>query len=330
MSPQISAPSASPLPRLEQAPSLRCPLCDYDLRGLVEPRCPECGYAAESWDVLRERIRTSHPWLFEHHPERNAASLVRTLLAGLNPFYFWRSVQPHHAVRVRRLAVYWLMSNLLVLGALVPLYAHACLELHRFNVAQSAGVVASFKGTRAGDQLVQQHGSLEAAAAHWHPDASQPRLYWQAYAGHVGLRAATVLLVTFAVWPWVVVLAMQVFRTTLRTAKVRPGHVVRCAVYACDVLAATFAPLLLAYAAWLWLRPPPPVLPMNWAPHANAIVLALACAIAGAAGLALVTLRLGVALRRYLRLRHAVTTAVLVQVVVFLSIATLSIILENW
>lgn len=23
---------------------VRCPLCDYDLRGLTEPRCPECGY----------------------------------------------------------------------------------------------------------------------------------------------------------------------------------------------------------------------------------------------------------------------------------------------
>ena len=24
--------------------TIRCPLCDYDLRGLIEPRCPECGY----------------------------------------------------------------------------------------------------------------------------------------------------------------------------------------------------------------------------------------------------------------------------------------------
>ena len=61
---------------------LRCPLCDYDLRGLVDPRCPECGYGAESWELLRERIRTSHPWLYEHHPERGAWSFVRTLATG--------------------------------------------------------------------------------------------------------------------------------------------------------------------------------------------------------------------------------------------------------
>ncbi len=29
----------------------RCPNCDYDLRGLVEPRCPECGQAFTSREV---------------------------------------------------------------------------------------------------------------------------------------------------------------------------------------------------------------------------------------------------------------------------------------
>ena len=29
----------------------RCPVCDYDLRGTVEPRCPECGehFTAKEW-----------------------------------------------------------------------------------------------------------------------------------------------------------------------------------------------------------------------------------------------------------------------------------------
>lgn len=29
----------------------RCPECDYDLRGLTEPRCPECGKAFSARDV---------------------------------------------------------------------------------------------------------------------------------------------------------------------------------------------------------------------------------------------------------------------------------------
>jgi len=39
--PKAPAPSAIP-----------CPKCEYDLRGQTEPRCPECGFAAESFDVL--------------------------------------------------------------------------------------------------------------------------------------------------------------------------------------------------------------------------------------------------------------------------------------
>jgi hypothetical protein len=190
-------------------------------------------------------------------------------------------------------------------------------------------MLAAFKGSPAEAQVVKQYGSLEAALADWYPDASQASLYWRAYAHHVGLRAATVVLVTFAVWPWVVVLAMQVFRTTLRTAKIRQAHLMRTAVYACDVLASFAAPLALAYAAWLWFRPPPPVLPMNWTPYADAAELARACAVGGAAALALVTLRLAVAYRRYLRLRHAVTTALLVQVVVVLALMTFVVVCIN-
>jgi hypothetical protein len=103
----------------------------------------------------------------------------------------------------------------------------------------------------------------------------------------------------------------------------------RTAVYACDVLASFAAPLVLAYAAWLWFRPPPPVLPMNWTPYADAAELARACAVGGAAALALVTLRLAVAYRRYLRLRHAVTTALLVQVVVVLALMTFVVVCIN-
>jgi hypothetical protein len=30
----------------------RCPVCDYDLRGTVEPRCPECGetFTVQEWE----------------------------------------------------------------------------------------------------------------------------------------------------------------------------------------------------------------------------------------------------------------------------------------
>ena len=64
--------------------SLHCPMCDYDLRGQIEPRCPECGYRFD-WDELRDPTRRVHQYLFELHPERNVWSFVRTLLGGLRP-----------------------------------------------------------------------------------------------------------------------------------------------------------------------------------------------------------------------------------------------------
>ena len=51
-----------------EAETLHCPLCEYNLRGLSEPRCPECGYRFE-WAELRDPSRRLHPYLFEHHPE---------------------------------------------------------------------------------------------------------------------------------------------------------------------------------------------------------------------------------------------------------------------
>ena len=62
--------------------SICCPLCEYNLRGLSEPRCPECGYRFD-WDALLDPTKRLHPYLFEHHPERNVRSFVRTFLGGV-------------------------------------------------------------------------------------------------------------------------------------------------------------------------------------------------------------------------------------------------------
>ena len=61
---------------------LSCPMCGYNLRGLREARCPECGYACE-WEDLIDPTRRLHPYLFEHHPEKNVASFLRTAVGTL-------------------------------------------------------------------------------------------------------------------------------------------------------------------------------------------------------------------------------------------------------
>ena len=51
--------SPSP-PRRDPFAGLNCPTCGYDLRGLSEPRCPECG---EGFDPILLR-NTVPPWPF--------------------------------------------------------------------------------------------------------------------------------------------------------------------------------------------------------------------------------------------------------------------------
>src|SRR5688572_30924831 len=98
-----------------------CPLCDYNLRGLVEPRCPECGYRFE-WAQLRDQKLQFHPYLFEHHPKRNVWSFCRTLLGGLRPLRFWERLNPGQPSRPGRLLGYWAVSMAiaLVAGVVVP------------------------------------------------------------------------------------------------------------------------------------------------------------------------------------------------------------------
>src|SRR5262245_35806158 len=98
------APAPIPAPGAQDA-SVLCPLCEYDLRGLTEPRCPECG-SRFTWDELRDPAKKLHPHLFEHHPERNLGSFVRTLVGGWTPWRFWRTLQPVQPSRPKRLLAY--------------------------------------------------------------------------------------------------------------------------------------------------------------------------------------------------------------------------------
>jgi hypothetical protein len=46
-------------PVAEEEAALSCPACDYDLRGQIEPRCPECGLRFSSLDELEEAARSA-------------------------------------------------------------------------------------------------------------------------------------------------------------------------------------------------------------------------------------------------------------------------------
>src|SRR3712207_2033609 len=114
--PPLTPPVASDWSTL--AGDVTCPLCDYNLRGLSEPRCPECGYAF-AWPDLLDPARRRHPYLFEHHPEHNVRSFRLTWLNNLWPPRFWRLLGAWQRVNRLRLLLYWVIATLLGAGALV-------------------------------------------------------------------------------------------------------------------------------------------------------------------------------------------------------------------
>ncbi len=72
-----------------------CSRCAYNLRGLSEPRCPECGLPFAWRDVLSAGLLRSK-FLFEHNWRRRPlGSYLETLLRSLWPARFWSRVSLH-------------------------------------------------------------------------------------------------------------------------------------------------------------------------------------------------------------------------------------------
>jgi hypothetical protein len=187
-----------------------CPLCGYNLRGLIEPRCPECGYRFDWHALLNPPPR--HPYLFEHHPDRNVRSFFHTLVAGLRPRRFWKELQPIHAPRLLRLILYWLLAT-----ALMPL-------------AALPEICKAWEGATLG--------------------YSVPFGYWlrilDRAISHSDLWVAGVIVA----WPWLTYLTLAIFRVSFARARLRQAHALRCALYSGDA-ALWIAILLVINAGWL-------------------------------------------------------------------------------
>lgn len=217
------------------AGQVQCPLCAYDLRGLVEPRCPECGYRF-AWDEVLDPDRQPHPYLFEHHPEKNVRSFCRTLLGGLRPRRFWRTLRPSQPSCLHRLLIYGVLTALL------------CLVLTDYNIGQVAGslrwkIVINRRqqggllvrplSDPALQQIIKQYGSYQDYAESIYPTHinlamlvqvwDQHPLYWQTWVWLPG-------------WLLTGLASLLIFRISMRRARVRMVHVLRCLLYSFDAL----------------------------------------------------------------------------------------------
>jgi len=316
--PPPPAPRPAPAPPSAECAQVCCPLCDYDLRGLTEPRCPECGYRFE-WADLTDPDRKRHPYLFEHHPRRNVRSFVRTMLGGLRPRRFWTSLKPSQPSRPGRLIVYWLVS-----AALLPaMYAgqvgftavRFAKEHERNRSAQLTNIqlfYSRYAATAPQENTIRDivaRGGPQAWVDYYDPPTSSPRYLPYVHQRFFGLTFEQDLEATeiLLVWPWATLAVLMVFRASMRRAKVNSVHVLRAALYSCD---ATLGMGLLALTVIPWLDHSLDL--GRYIGFRDAAVSALLFA-------AVTTWRLAAAYRHYLQFARPLATAASAQVVVLLA-----------
>ena len=87
-----------------------CSRCDYNLRLLPEPRCPECGLRFEWRALLEARLHGSESLFENRWRDRPIRSWLLTAWRGLRPRRFWQGVSIHDHVRARPLLVFLLSA----------------------------------------------------------------------------------------------------------------------------------------------------------------------------------------------------------------------------
>lgn len=248
---------------------ITCPLCEYNLRGLTEPRCPECGYRF-GWPEVLDPARRKHPYLFEHHSESNLWSFWRTLAAGWRPKQFWTELNPAQRVHPWRLLAYWVVVSL----------GFSATAMFGATVWNRLNLIAALD-----DIFDDEFGAF----------------------------------FLFMLWPCLVFSSLQVFRWSMRKARVSPRHVLRCVVYAHDVL---IWPCFVASGIWgVYLVL---ILTDVW-PH-DRLTNEWIATLWGAAmfgGLLLSMFRLHRAYRFYMRFDHVVPMLLCVVVISLLTLANL-------
>lgn len=214
-----------------------CPLCDYNLRGLTEPRCPECGYACD-WPELLDSNRRRHSYLFEHHPERNVVSFWQTAVGGLRPSRFWSALHPAQPSVARRLLLYWLCCTSFFLVALAGGMLSVAYDRARRQVAVNAarGLGNAPRRIRMTRDMINRLGTRL-----WYLNAQRatrltPALVWDTAVARGRVRDYFVLGSIVLIWPWLTVAALMIFRMSMRKARIRTIHVLRCVLYGYDLV----------------------------------------------------------------------------------------------
>jgi hypothetical protein len=252
-----------------------------------------------------------HPYLFEHHPERNIRAFFRTMWGTLRPVKFWESMSPAQPSRPKRLIIYWGFSSLLLLLFLVTMWVRAVVALWDLN-GYLVFIPARY-GQIPVNVPIQTLPSPFSWAHFWEISAFALRR-------HEGFNFAIFLTVSWIIWPWLMFLALSVFQISMRRAKIRGIHVIRCLVYSYDI----GAPLALVASAVtllsFWVSTNGRLETLD-SPLVPLVVVGL---------LSLIIFRLWAAYRFYLRFSHAFWTIVAAQLMAILGAMAAAVIWNEW
>lgn len=240
----VEPPTPSAAPDWDRVhEEILCPLCEYSLRGISEPRCPECGYTFEWRDILDPR-RRFHPYLFEHHVTRRLRWFRKTLVGGYRPGRFWRSLHPVQAVYPRRLLGYWcllmvpciaMVAAVAAAGVGVPIW-RMLQDNRTYQAQQLAGVNPAAPPAWVVRSYGSYQGFLKTLEAQWPTKFRgamvRNQLTWWLRRDIHQLMAPVAVLV----WPWMTLGALLVFQVSMRRAKIKARHVLRCVVYSFDAV----------------------------------------------------------------------------------------------
>jgi len=295
--------SSAPPPDVNANPAdldISCPLCEYNLRGLSEPRCPECGYKFV-WAELIEATRSAHQYLFEVH-RRKTWSFWKTLVSGVRPGKFWKTLKPAHRGNLRRLFLYWFITLLFgfaaaaaldqVFKALLPTLARYTTNAYFYPYVIGPG--PAFPLSSSGPDSVD----LDISYFHLRFHVQQVAVI---YAGAI------------LIWPAATFLALLIFQQSMARAKIRTRHLLRCVIYSADgVIWASLLCLLAlaAYAACVLSAGPPGFSVLEVYLYLCAAIVTVFC------------IRLGIALHAYLQMDRAFWMVLATQVLVALAIVT--------
>ncbi|HEY8748702.1 MAG TPA: hypothetical protein VIM11_12055 [Tepidisphaeraceae bacterium] len=253
----------------EHAGEIECPMCGYNLRGLATPRCPECGYSF-SWAQLLDPTRRRHPYLFEHSQRHRLQRLFKTLTRNWEPNTFWRTLYPSQTPVTARLLFY---GFLCMFVAATPTLAVVWAMARKDNFNRFPTWQVDFKELLLRKNLI---------------------IVW--------------LSLVMAFYPLLTAISLLIFQQSMRRAKVKAGHALRCAIYSGDVIVWG---VLLQWAAILFES-------MDTRGWGTSVALARMLTLGIVLTLAVTFMRLIEAYKHYMKFPHVLATIGLSQFAVIL------------